>query len=220
MRQRRRQFVPLLVAALCAPWAAGCHRDMYDQARVDPLEASTFFADGRSARPLVEGTVPRGALDEDEAFATGRSGGKPLREIPVAVDRALLQRGRERFNIYCSVCHGRSGEGDGTIVRRGFRRPPSYHTAKLRGAPVGHFFDVVAHGFGAMPAFAAEVPPRDRWAIAAYIRALQLSQYATPEDLTPEELQKLETAAGDEVAAGLVPAGSADDPETHPEDAP
>jgi len=195
-----RYCIGWLLAAALAPAATGCHSAMYDQARVDPLEASDFFADGQSARPLVAGTVPRGALDEDEAFFTGKSAGELLREIPVEIDAKLLARGRERFNIYCSVCHGLAGEGDGAIVRRGFRRPPSYHTARLRGVPAGHFFDVVTHGFGAMPDFAAQVPPADRWAIAAYIRALQLSQYATPEDLSPEELRQLEETVSPEEA--------------------
>ena len=168
---------------------------MYDQPRYEPLEASDFFADGLSARPALEGTIPRGALREDEPFYTGKDGGQLVSQIPAAAYRAtynrnplqsghpydetepaelrksLLRRGRERFDIYCSVCHGRTGDGDGMIVRRGFRRPPSYHTDRLRQAPAGHFYDVIANGFGAMPSYANRIDVSDRWAIVAYIRA-------------------------------------------------
>lgn len=195
---------------------AGCDRlDMYDQARYEPLEASDFFADGLSARPPVEGTIARGSLREDEPFYTGKDGGQLVSQIPAAAHRAtydrnplqfghpydetepaelrkfLLRRGRERFDIYCSVCHGRGGGGDGMIVRRGFRRPPSYHTDRLRQAPAGHFYDVVTNGFGAMPSYASRIDVADRWAIVAYIRALQLSQNAEWGDVPVDQRDKV-----------------------------
>jgi cytochrome c553 len=160
---------------------------MQDQPKYPPLRASTFFDDGRSARPLVAGTVARGHLHEDVLLETGRSGTTEADVFPIAVDPPLLARGRERFDIYCSPCHGRTGSGDGMVVRRGFRRPESYHTDRLRGAPAGHFVDVMLNGFGAMPDFADRVDARDRWAIAAYIRALQLSEHAALADVPVSE---------------------------------
>jgi mono/diheme cytochrome c family protein len=180
--------------ATIALLVCGCHRDMRDQPRYEPLEASDFFADGQSARPTPEGTVARGQLNEDEAFYTGKAGGSLLAQVPLAIDRPLLDRGRQRFGIYCSPCHGYTGSGDGMIVRRGFRRPPSYHIDRLRDAPAGHYFDVMTRGFGAMPSYAAHIQPHDRWAIAAYIRALQLSQHADLEDVPPSERAQLEEA--------------------------
>lgn len=165
---------------------------MADQPRYQPLQRSTFFDDERSARPLVPDTVARGHLDADAAFYTGKSGNTPVDKLPLPLTQALLDRGRERFNIFCSPCHDRTGSGNGMVVRRGFRPPPSYHIDRLRQAPVGHFFDVITHGFGAMPDYAAQVPPKDRWAIAAYIRGLQLSQDATLADVPPEERQRLQ----------------------------
>ncbi|HET6881280.1 MAG TPA: cytochrome c [Pirellulales bacterium] len=158
--------------------------DMYDEPRFEPLEASTFFDDGTSARPLVAGTVARGDLREDEAFYTGKVAGKYVTELPLDLNRELLERGQERFNIYCSPCHGRVGDGNGMIVQRGFRRPPSFvSTDRLLNAPVGHFYDVISNGFGAMPSYASRVEPRDRWAIVAYIRALQRSQNGSVDDV-------------------------------------
>jgi mono/diheme cytochrome c family protein len=167
---------------------------MYDQPRYEPYEQSDFFADGMSARPVIAGTVARGELEEDEAFYTGKSEGKFVSELPIEVDRALLERGRERFNIYCSVCHGATGKGDGMIVQRGFRHPPSLHIPRLRDAAAGHFFDVITNGFGAMPSYAVPVPPRDRWAIVAYVRVLQLSQDAKIDDVPADERRRLEEA--------------------------
>jgi mono/diheme cytochrome c family protein len=165
---------------------------MADQPRYKPLAQSAFFGDDRSARPLVPGTVARGYLNADEQFYTGKSGGEPITTLPVPLTKELLARGQERFNIFCSPCHDRTGNGEGMIVLRGYRPPPSYHIDRLRQAPVGHFFDVMTNGFGAMPDYATQVAPADRWAIAAYIRALQLSQNATLADVPPEERQKLE----------------------------
>ncbi|HXZ39442.1 MAG TPA: cytochrome c [Terriglobales bacterium] len=162
---------------------AGCRQDMHDQPRFKPLAKSDFYSDLRSARPPVEGTVARGQLHEDTYFYTGKVGTNPGDYMPFPVTEAVLARGRERFNIYCSPCHSRLGDGNGMIVQRGFRTPPSYHTERLRKAPLGYFFDVMTNGFGAMPEYASQIPPRDRWAIVTYIRALQLSQNATTADV-------------------------------------
>jgi Cytochrome C oxidase, cbb3-type, subunit III len=162
---------------------AGCRQDMHDQPRFKPLAMSDFYSDLRSARSPVEGTVARGQLHEDAYFYTGKIGNSPGDYMPFPVTEDVLVRGRERFNIYCTPCHSRLGDGNGMIVQRGFRRPPSYHTERLRKAPLGYFFDVMTNGFGAMPDYASQIPPRDRWAIVAYIRALQLSQNATLADV-------------------------------------
>ncbi|TAH37385.1 MAG: cytochrome c [Planctomycetota bacterium] len=151
---------------------------MRDTGRLKPLEGSSVFADGRSARPPVPGTVAREHLRGDAAFHTGKRDGQFLAEIPFPVTRADLERGRERFNIYCSPCHDRTGSGRGMIVQRGFKQPPSYHDQRLREAPVGYFFDVMTAGFGVMYSFASRIPAEDRWKIAAYLRVLQYSQHA------------------------------------------
>jgi mono/diheme cytochrome c family protein len=159
------------------------------------LEESDFFEDGRASRPVVEGTVARGQLRVDRAFYEARSGEALIDDVPMKVDRAVLERGRERFNIYCSPCHSRLGDGQGMIVQRGFSPPPSLHEQRLRDAPAGHFFHVITHGYGAMYSYASRVPPEDRWAIVAYIRALQLSQHASLADVPATERSKLETTA-------------------------
>ena len=152
---------------------------MHDQPKYVPLRESTFFADSRSARPLVEGTVARGQLRDDELTYTGRVNGRDAAVLPGAVTPATMARGRERFDIYCSPCHGRTGQGDGMVVQRGYRRPPSFHQDRLREAPVGHFFDVITNGFGVMPDYSSQVKVSDRWAIVAYVRALQLAEHAS-----------------------------------------
>ena len=159
---------------------------MHDQPKFSEYERSTFFADQRSARPPVDGTIAQGQLSEDAHLNTGQVGGQTATSFPFPVDDAVMQRGRERFEIFCSPCHGLTGAGDGMIVQRGYRQPPSFHIERLRQAPPGHVYDVITNGFGAMPDHAALVPVRDRWAIAAYIRALQLSQNATATELSPE----------------------------------
>jgi len=165
---------------------------MHDQPKYIPLRESSFFGDVRSARPLVAGTVARGQLHDDPLLYTGKINGADAELFPFAVTERVMARGQERFNIYCSPCHGRTGQGDGLIVQRGYRRPPSYHQDRLRTAPVGHFFDVMTNGFGAMPDYAGQITPRDRWAIVAYIRALQLSEHATPADVPPTERGRLD----------------------------
>jgi len=185
----------LLLAIAGAAMLTACRQDMHNQPKYRGLRASAFFADGSSARPLVEGTIARGTLQTDEAFFTGKNGQAMVAELPFPVDAAVLDRGQERFNIYCTPCHGRTGAGDGVVVQRGFRQPPSFHIDRLRTIEIGHYFDVMTNGFGAMPDYRAQVSPRDRWNIAAYIRALQLSQHATTADVPGGDPAKLAPAA-------------------------
>ena len=155
----------------------GCRRDMFQQPSSKPLEENTFFRDNEmGSRPTVQNTVARGDLEEDEAFYTGQIGTNLVIEFPLEINRATLERGRERYDIYCSVCHGRTGEGNGMIVQRGFPAPPSFHLERLRQAPIGHYYTVMTRGYGIMYSYATRVPPADRWAIAAYIRTLQYSR--------------------------------------------
>jgi Cytochrome C oxidase, cbb3-type, subunit III len=182
----------VIVVIVMAVATSGCRRDMHDQPKYIPLRASTFFPDDRSARPLVEGTVARGHLHEDTLLDTGKIGNDDATVFPFAVDMRVLERGRERYDIFCSPCHGRTGAGDGMVVLRGFRRPPSYHDDRLRNAPVGHFIDVMTNGFGAMLDYRQQVEPADRWAIAAYIRALQLSEHATLADVPAADRGRLQ----------------------------
>ncbi len=158
---------------------AGCRQDMHNQPKFIPLRESDFFADHRSERPLVEGTVARGDVEGSDLLYTGKMDGQDSTAFPFAVTPEVMARGQERFNIYCSPCHSRTGDGDGMVVRRGYRAPPSFHIDRLRQSPVGHFFDVITNGFGAMPDYRQQVPVRDRWAIIAYIRALQASTAAS-----------------------------------------
>jgi mono/diheme cytochrome c family protein len=177
---------------------AGCRQDMHNQPKYRALRATPFFADGSSARPLVEGTVARGTLQEDEAFFTGKVGNATVKELPFAVDAALLDRGQDRFNVYCSPCHDATGNGKGLVVQRGYRQPPSFHEDRLRNADAGYFFDTITNGFGAMPDYRMQLPARDRWAVVAYIRALQLSQHAAAADVP----------GGDPAKAQPAPAGA------------
>ena len=193
------RFGALITLAVFSLIAAGCRYDMQDQPRYKVYKQSTFFSDQRASRDLTAGTVARGQLHDDKAFYTGKianpnpnaqvqtttdaSGNtlvasfpNDIDEFPVPLTKELIDRGQNRFNIYCIVCHGPSGNGDGMVVRRGFPKPPTYHDDRLRNAPVGHFFDVMTNGWGKMNSYAAQIPPADRWAIAAYIRALQMAQ--------------------------------------------
>jgi mono/diheme cytochrome c family protein len=167
--------------------SAGCRQDMHDQPKYVPLRESSFFSDARSSRPIVPGTVARGQLHEDALLYTGKQDGADATVFPFPVDERVMGRGAERYNIYCSPCHGRAGLGDGMVVRRGYRAPPSFHQDRLRAAPVGHFFDVITNGFGAMPDYAAQIAAEDRWAVIAYIRALQLSEHGTVADVPIEQ---------------------------------
>ncbi|HEV3309611.1 MAG TPA: cytochrome c [Chloroflexota bacterium] len=192
-----RALAPLVT--LAALFLGGCRSEMYDQPRFKPYHASGFFEDGTSARPLVAGTVARRDPNERgkasaEHFDTGKSGGKLAEVLPFPVDRSVLERGQGRYRIFCTPCHGELGNGRGMIVRRGFNPPPSFHGDELRKKPVGHYFDVMTRGFGTMYSYASRIPPRDRWAIAAYIRALQLSQHAAVSELPAEDQARLERA--------------------------
>ncbi len=187
-------------ALLCALAAgafvlAGCRQDMHNQPRYKPLAATDFFGDGRSARPAIPDTVARGQLRVDLPRYTGKENGKDIEYFPIQITRADLDRGHEHFNIYCSPCHGRLGDGHGMIVTRGLRQPPSYHDARLLNAPVGHFFDVMTNGYGSMYSYASRVAPDDRWRIAAYIRALQASQ-SLPSNLNAQTPAKAGSAPG------------------------
>jgi mono/diheme cytochrome c family protein len=177
--------------ALAGLLLAGCRLDMHVQPKYLPYAATDFFHDGRSERQPVPDTVARGHLQLDELFYTGKENGVEADRFPFPITRADLERGQQRFNVYCTPCHGYTGRGDGMIVQRGFPQPPSYHIDRLRNAPVGHFFIVMTNGTGAMYSFAARVAPADRWRIAAYIRALQLSQHATLDDVPAADRQKL-----------------------------
>lgn len=198
MRIDHRFRVAALVAQLGVMAVAGsaCRQDMHDQPKYIPLREAAFFGDDRSARPVVAGTVARGQLRDDPLMYTGKMDGADATVFPFAVDAAVLERGRERFDIYCSPCHARTGEGDGMIVRRGYRHPPSLHDDRLRNAPPGHFFDVMTNGFGAMPDYAAQIRAEDRWAVAAYIRALQLSAHAALNDVPAADRARLDEAPG------------------------
>jgi mono/diheme cytochrome c family protein len=181
----------LLGASALLLTVAACRQDMHDQPKYRGLRGSDFFADGQSARPLVANTVARGHLNEDALLYSGKDGQNDATEFPFPVTDQVMARGRERFDIYCSPCHGRTGNGDGMVVRRGFRRPPSYAEERLRTAPVGHIFDVITNGFGAMPDYQAQIPVGDRWAIVAYVKALQLSMYAPIDDVPAADRGKI-----------------------------
>jgi mono/diheme cytochrome c family protein len=175
---------------------AGCANEMDEQPKYQrPYQESKFFADGRSARPLMAGTIPRGFLRDDTAFYAGQKGDLLIDEIPMKIDRAAIERGRDRYNIYCLPCHSPTGDGQGMIVKRGFSPPPTFHQDRLREAPSGHFYHVISNGYGAMYSYASRVAPEDRWKIVAYIRTLQLSQNAKLDDIPASEQSKLKEAA-------------------------
>ncbi len=185
---RLRKTLALLGLALTAI-TLGCREDMQDQPRLNPLAKSSFYPDQRSERPPVEGTVARGQLHEDAYLYTGKVNGNLGDTMPFPVTRAVLERGRERFNIFCAPCHSRVGDGEGFIPSRGFaRKPPSFHIERLQKEPVGYFYDVITNGFGIMPDYATQIPVRDRWSIVAYVRALQLSQHASAADAAGHEM--------------------------------
>ena len=193
--------LPLFAACLLL---GGCRQDMHDQPRIKPLQHSAMFEDGRSARPLVEGTVARGLLREDVEYYEGRRAGSTpaaavsdpyanqIAEFPTPVTRQMLERGRERYNMFCIPCHDYKGTGRGMIVQRGLSPPPSFHIERLKTAPVGHYFDVITNGYGAMYSYAQRIPVADRWAIIAYVRALQLSQGATVNEVPADQRGNLE----------------------------
>lgn len=187
--KRTFQIICLAVSLCLLP---ACRRDMFEQPKSNPLGPSDFFQNGADSRPLPPHTVARGHWDNDEAFYTGMIGTNLVATFPFPITSKVLERGRERFDINCVPCHGETGEGNGIVVQRGFPAPPSYHIDSLRNAPVGHFFDVMTRGYGVMYPYASRVTPADRWAIVAYIRALQLSQHATLADVPSNEIAQLE----------------------------
>jgi hypothetical protein len=177
-------WLKLFAAITAITLTTACRMDMQMQPRQNPLSRSDFYTDQRSERPPVDGTVARGQLHEDTYFYTGKIGNNPGDVMPFAVTKEVLTRGRERYNIFCAPCHSRVGDGNGFVPSRGFaRQPPSFHIARLQKSPVGYFYDVITEGFGTMPDYASQIPPQDRWAIVAYVRALQLSQNATKADV-------------------------------------
>ncbi len=205
---------------------AGCRQDMHNQPKFIPLRSSEFYADRRSARYPVPGTIPqlddknvdKEQLDPNSYFLTGKHGNTYGNELPMGADpktvAAILTRGQERYNIYCQPCHSQLGDGNGMIVQRGYKRPPSFHVQRLKNAPLGWFYDVIGNGFGGMPDYAAQVKPADRWAIAAYIRALQLSQNAQEGDVASADRDKLSNPAEEGIRT---PDTSAQPPATQPQ---
>ena len=206
---RKARFPLLARFALLAPLvlaSAACRQDMHDAPRVEAYEATDAFEDGRGGRPLGEGTVPRGWLNDDEQLTTGKVDGQLVDEFPFPVTREVLDRGRERYNAYCTPCHGPNGLGNGMIVQRGLKVPPSFHDDRLRTSPAGYYFDVMTNGFGVMQDYRSQVDVNDRWAITAYIRALQLSQRATLADVPQDKVADLDKPI-DETPAKAAPAG-------------
>jgi len=200
------RVLPAICGALCALWLAGCSlkQDMALQPKYRPLEPSESFADGRSGRPLIEGTVARNALDDDAMLVPKESNSFPL---PVTAE--LLHRGQERYGIFCTPCHGAQGDGNGMIVMRGMKHPPSYHEGRLRQVTNGYFFDVITNGFGAMLNYSAQIPVRDRWAIVAYVRALQLSRNAKVSELPADVRERLLHPPAEKKESGTPEAGGA-----------
>ena len=184
------------LALLLGIFGGACRQDMHDQPRFEPLEATTLFEDGRASRPRVAGTIARGERTWDAHLMEGRVNGELATSFPLALTPELLARGRERFDIFCSACHDRAGTGNGIVVQRGLKQPPSFHIERLRAAPPGYLFDVITRGFGAMYDLSDKLTPADRWAVVAYLRALQRSQNATLADVTPSVRARLEAEAG------------------------
>jgi hypothetical protein len=185
---RVQNLVGYLLAFGALAWLPSCRRDMYDQPRIKPFGRNEFYADERAMRPTVAGTVARGQLELDELLFKGTEGGKPAERFPFPVTLSVLERGRNRYDIYCAICHGHDGYGKGMVVGHGYIQPASLHAERLRTAPVGHFYGVITSGFGAMADYSDRIEPRDRWAIVAYVRALQTSQYASIDEL-PEDVR-------------------------------
>lgn len=178
-----RKAILLAVGAAALLIMGGCRQDMHDQPKYIPLRASQFFPDGRSARPIVADTVPRGPMVDDSYIYTGEINGAPGRGFPFQITKDDLDRGQQRFNIYCAPCHSEVGDGHGMIVQRGYLKPPSFHIPRLINAPEGYIFKVITHGLGGMPDYAQQISVEDRWKIIAYMRALQLSWQGKPGDV-------------------------------------
>ena len=209
----------LLTSALLLAALGACRQDMHDQLKMEPLEETTLFEDGRASRHPPKGTIPRGHLKSDRHLHYGRealttptdgpddgSTGELVNALPYPVTKPMLERGQERYNIYCAPCHAQTGNGDGMIVRRGFSKPPSLHDDKVKNAKLGHLYDVIRRGIGSMPAYATQIPVNDRWAIVAYIRALQLSKSAKLDDVPAAQRPNL--SAGPSVKPPTPPEAS------------
>ena len=197
----RQRLGAAALAASAVLGLAGCRQDMHNQPKFYPQRGTTLYTDGRSVRPQVENTVARGQNEVTSYFETGFQGGKEGDGMPIPVTLDVMERGQERYNVYCTACHSRVGNGGGIVVQRGYRPAGNFHTDRLRSAPLGHFYNVIANGYGAMPEYATMLSVEDRWAIVAYIRALQLSQNATAADVAGNKLQKL----GDVAESGGLP---------------
>ena len=197
----RTEKMRVVLAVVSLMLLAGCRQDMHDGPRYEAFEASSSFADNRSARTPPAGTVARGWLRDDEALYTGKINGQTVDQFPFAIGRAELERGQQRFNIYCTPCHGRLGDGQGMVVQRGLRQAASYHQDRLRQEKVGYFYDVITNGFGAMQGYAEQIPVRDRWLIVAYVRTLQLSQHAAVDDVPADHRGSMEAATTPGAAA-------------------
>lgn len=180
------------LALVVALSASACRQDMHDAPKLEPLEHSDFFKDGRASRQLMPGTIARGGLKEDTLLHTGKDGDALSETFPFPVTEGVLARGEERFNIYCTPCHARTGDGNGIVAQRGFKHPPTFHDDRMRAMPAGYYVMVMTNGFATMPSYSLQVKPDDRWAIAAYIKALQLSRHANVADLSAEEKAKVE----------------------------
>ena len=204
----------LMVAMLTATLFAGCRQDMHDAPRYEAYEASATFADNRASRVAPAGTVARGWLRDDEALYTGKIDGATVDQFPFAIDATMLARGQQRFNIYCTPCHGKLGDGQGMVVQRGLRQAASYHQDRLRQEKLGYFYDVITNGFGAMQGYADQIPVRDRWLIVAYVRTLQLSQHASVEDVPADRRGALDASAS-AAGSGAAAAGTAKPAEKH-----
>jgi mono/diheme cytochrome c family protein len=194
---------------------AGCRQDMHDAPRYEAYEASATFADNRASRVAPAGTVARGWLRDDEALYTGKINGVTVDQYPFSIDATMLARGQQRFNIYCTPCHGKLGDGQGMVVQRGLRQAASYHQDRLRQEKLGYFYDVITNGFGAMQGYADQIPVRDRWLIVAYVRTLQLSQHASVEDVPADRRGALDAAAASAAGSGAAAAGTAKPAEKH-----
>lgn len=195
----------LVTLTVLVALSAGCRQDMHDAPRYDPLEASDFFTNGSSVRPIVAGTVPRGHLNEDPHLYTGKGpDGLPATTFPFPITRAELDRGQERFDVFCAPCHGRTGVGNGMVVQRGYRQAQSLHIDRLRLAPPGYFYDIITNGFGVMPDYRSQITVDDRWKIIAYVRALQLSHQGATSDMPADLLEQLKRG-GEASAATKAP---------------
>ncbi len=197
--KRRSRLLPFALCLL--PLAAACRQDMHDAPRYDPLEASAVWQKGISAQPLVPGTVARGQFHDDPLMYEGKVDGQPAPMFPFKIDAAALDRGEDRYNIYCAPCHSKTGDGNGMVVQRGYRQAASFHTDRLRDSHPGYIFDVITNGFGVMPDYKAQIPVEDRWKIIAYVRALQLSHHATTADVPAGDIGKLDRPASEQMGA-------------------